>query len=1433
MINFFKKQRYPFLIWSSGLLLVLAGLILVEILLAEQLGWQTVGREEILNLRYDSRSRDFEESRVKEYLERRRAGQREIQVRFDLKVYSFEERSVVFQTAPKNRGLRLEFSKLSGIILAIPYRHFDSVKTIPLAEFLPAGEWVSVKLSLDREKHLLVYLNQIQAADLTDFWFDFDIANLTIGGAGGRSSGFDGAIRDFQMEYRLLEQPVFLLTLISVAKILVISLLAILLGVQLTRQIRTLSFRKKPYRPKFFGATGILLGCGALLVIFSYIYQDIWVFETLKEGRHFHSIFDSRSPDPTISEAKPLQESVPPGRKEIQVRLALKAYSLAGYANVFQTAGGNSGIRMELAEPGRLTLVIGVKGLEGIKGIVITNSLLPNEWCAVQIEVDRYNQVKVHVDETLVYDHPHPSLDFSISDLVIGTGFSRSRPFDGIVKDFRFDYRILRERTLLPFLIALFRILFELAVVIWLAWFLKEKFGVPENVKNIGGRVLDWLSWKRWSAGQAALRPALFWGLVSSGLLVFLSAIPDDFQYQTIRSERIRNVSYDEGAEDPALSSGKDFGENLHTSFRDLQVQMEIKPYSLSYPSRIFQTAAGNSGIRLETSPPSRLWLAIGSRGAGGSRKILLTDSLKVGEWSWVVFQIDRKKHLQASINGRKVAHLADHSLEYQIGHIAVGRGSGQFRPFEGAVAEFEMEYRLINKNHDVFSLILGIKILLALAIVPAVVLITVRFGRRFVVWIRTFFRAVLSRPGRKIGIRTLPFLGAGSFVLFLLLSLYGENLRFPLTKAEEIHLGFWDSRSGNPGRLEEPWEYTETFSGQVHRLDLQFEMKVYAIWEFDNVLQTADGNEGLRLELHSPRTVSLVFRDRHRGEVRGVLLTDSLEFDHWYSVRVLRDPSERLKVYWDGDLLADLSDARIGYEVSNIAVGAGFSRSRPLDGAVRDFTLEYHLREENPSAGRAIFALQVISLLVLAASLCLILIRILECRGLPEFLLRVRLFSILLLLGSATQFLFFIVNQFYSGLSYPFNSPFFVPQDRFMDFFNINFRSIMDTRYTEYSAICPPFGFLIARYFSLFADYGHGPFEARDQLGGWISLGIYFTIFFLTLGILCRRLGGMLQEKGIPSWPLNGGLFSLAIFLSYPIWNAMDRGNYIILGFTFFYWILYYPGWKNKASSFSLAGIISLKAHLGIYLLALADRLHWRKFMETLFWLLFLNLIASVILQDFNFLLRITENYGKFSTHFHPASKTFNSPSLFSVLYLFFHERMSPSGFASLERIYSLLSLAALILLAIWVRKRISEINLRFFYLTVGCILLPVASYDYNLILILVFVPYLLSLPEGDFSRMEVALLALALIPKHYLTLYLEPYPTQIGETYLRLTEQILFTPLLLLALLIMGLRRITSRPPMAGTPRARIRESLSLALTPWRNKSLGKSPGISSMNS
>ena len=180
------------------------------------------------------------------------------------------------------------------------------------------------------------------------------------------------------------------------------------------------------------------------------------------------------------------------------------------------------------------------------------------------------------------------------------------------------------------------------------------------------------------------------------------------------------------------------------------------------------------------------------------------------------------------------------------------------------------------------------------------------------------------------------------------------------------------------------------------------------------------------------------------------------------------------------------------------------------------------------------------------------------------------------------------------------------------------------------------------------------------------------------------------------------------------------------------------------------------------------------------------------------HFLLRNMGTYGKFSGYFLPASKIFNSPSLFSVLNWLFNERMSPSRFGSMERIYSGICLGGMILLTFWIRKGISGLTLCLFHLTVGHIILPVASYDYHLILHYRLCPFFAEPAEsqpyggGYYDPCTDS--------KTILDPFSGTLPDSTGRTYLRLTEPIFLTPVLLLALLIIRLLRSSSFRPSEG---------------------------------
>jgi hypothetical protein len=140
--------------------------------------------------------------------------------------------------------------------------------------------------------------------------------------------------------------------------------------------------------------------------------------------------------------------------------------------------------------------------------------------------------------------------------------------------------------------------------------------------------------------------------------------------------------------------------------------------------------------------------------------------------------------------------------------------------------------------------------------------------------------------------------------------------------------------KEGYGGR---PW-----FKYKINEVDISFQMKLYSIETLNNPFQTALANRGIRMEVALPSTLGLVIGGKTPSGFIYVIVTESLEANRWYSVQLSIDSNNHIQVMLDNAIVASLVDERIDYEVSDIAIGAGFSKTRGFDGAIKDFSIEY-----------------------------------------------------------------------------------------------------------------------------------------------------------------------------------------------------------------------------------------------------------------------------------------------------------------------------------------------------------------------------------------------------------------------------------------------------------------------------------------------------------
>ncbi len=156
-----------------------------------------------------------------------------------------------------------------------------------------------------------------------------------------------------------------------------------------------------------------------------------------------------------------------------------------------------------------------------------------------------------------------------------------------------------------------------------------------------------------------------------------------------------------------------------------------------------------------------------------------------------------------------------------------------------------------------------------------------------------------------------------------------------------------YDNKSSDSG-LSRIKEYPEPKTGKIEEVEISFRMRPDSALNYSNVFQTAPGNSGIRMELggSSKSSLGMVVGDGDKG-FRGISITDHVELGTWHSVRVSMSEDKRIRVFLDGNRMVDQKYGGVDYIVSDIAVGAGFSKTRAFDGEIRDFAIKYKFFQE------------------------------------------------------------------------------------------------------------------------------------------------------------------------------------------------------------------------------------------------------------------------------------------------------------------------------------------------------------------------------------------------------------------------------------------------------------------------------------------------------
>ena len=186
--------------------------------------------------------------------------------------------------------------------------------------------------------------------------------------------------------------------------------------------------------------------------------------------------------------------------------------------------------------------------------------------------------------------------------------------------------------------------------------------------------------------------------------------------------------------------------------------------------------------------------------------------------------------------------------------------------------------------------------------------------------------------------------------------------------------------------------------------------------------------------------------------------------------------------------------------------------------------------------------------------------------------------------------------------------APFFYDKfDTFMDFFNVQYWTYDEGRYTEWQSIYTPFSFWIVSFFPYF-DNGYEPLMLREE-GILYLIGLYVITTILIL---------YFQSKSIMH---SNKIILIMLFLSTPFLFTLERGNLLFI--TLLVLLISSLNYKKLwIFSIFMAMAISLKIYLIALLFIPLLNLHFSRIILTLLLAVFINIISANLLGESNWWL-------------------------------------------------------------------------------------------------------------------------------------------------------------------------------------------------------------------
>ena len=638
-----------------------------------------------------------------------------------------------------------------------------------------------------------------------------------------------------------------------------------------------------------------------------------------------------------------------------------------------------------------------------------------------------------------------------------------------------------------------------------------------------------------------------------------------------------------------------------------------------------------------------------------------------------------------------------------------------------------------------------------------------------------------------KIRNKLLWLLGASAILalaLYFAIDISGKKV----SKGVEVASLSWESPAKD-GSIREPIRYKETDKARYKYFHIHFSFKANHNEGHPNILQTASSNSGIRLELGKPSVLALIVG---RAE-DSFVLTQALTLGAWHEVSIDISSNNHLRVTVDDILVVDQS-RRLDYQIDDIAIGSGFSATRPFNGEIKVHTLSYGFMERNELLIKALaswilFAV-VVFVAVLAAPTFRFLARIFSKAHaqwgvlklkIPEFLRvqqegaskiprfetnrkseKAELVKLILVVGTVAAIIFHYSRFAFVGDHAPKPDSFLhFPVNIFCDFY-----SLFD-------------GYVRMRY-SVAMNYLPALFIPLDLLARVTVNNPYLAIKILLALYLALLVPYIyLSLRGMRAVPRTLTSFAL-IACNYPVLFTIHSGNFEMLCFLLVAYAILFRIKKLYVLAGTLIGIAAaIKLYPAIFLFSIVSRKNWKQ--------LFLGSAVGFALSitiGFAMTGSMLGNIVAWAGVVQRGFENYTGMMVLSYNGVYFgHSIMNAFriivgpgySIAALLPYYSIFSAIAILgVLAVMQKSR--YLYLRVLLPACAICLFAPTSQDYKLLYLTI--PLLMLLRSNRNYRHETALcvlVTLIFIPKAYITFY--------GSTYVN-TNTLLNASLLLIVL-------------------------------------------------